>query len=127
MALPADSPRDDLPAIPESREFPATVEPTPLEVPVAAKTIIHEPTLESVPEEVEVKPEPIEVPEPRRSRGRGRPPGRKNKPKVCPNCVDNVPCIDHCPNCKTGSACEQHTARQRCARCTRTRSCPAHS
>ena len=127
MALPADSPRDDLPVAPERQEFPETSGVTPSDIPETAKTIIHDPTLDSVPEEIVTKSEPIEVPEPTRSRGRGRPPGRKNKPKVCPNCVDNVPCVDHCPNCKTGSACEQHTARQRCAKCTRTRSCPAHS
>ena len=127
MALPADSPRDDLPVAPERQEFPETSGVIPSDIPETTKTIIHDPTLDSVPEEIVIKSEPIEVPEPTRSRGRGRPPGRKNKPKVCPNCVDNVPCVDHCPNCKTGSACEQHTARQRCAKCTRTRSCPAHS
>ena len=125
MALPADFPRDDFPVLPERREVPETSEPTPVEVPVTAKPTIHDPTLDSIPEEVAIKPEPSEMIETKR--GRGRPPGRKNKPKVCPNCADNVPCVDHCSACKTRSACEQHTARQRCARCTRTRSCPAHS
>ena len=128
MALPAESPRDNVPDIPpitEQRGILESPDPVPAEIPITARTVIHEPSLESVPEEGVVKSEPSEVSEPKR--GRGQPPGRKNKPKVCPNCANNVPCVDHCSACKTGSACEQHTARQRCAKCTRIRTCPAHS
>ena len=125
MTLPSDSPRDNIPETSERREAPTTPAPVSIEVPLAAKPATPEPLPDSVPEEVVVKPEPQEVSEPKK--GRGRPPGRKNRPKTCPNCADNVPCVDHCPACRTGSACEQHTTRQRCAKCTRTRTCPAHS
>ena len=133
MTLPADSPRDDRPRTPiivEGRDFPESsarlsAEKLP-ETPSDAEPAFGELPLESVPEEAVIpKPEPTEVSETKRSRG--RPPGSKNKPKTCPNCTPNVPCVDHCVQCKTGSACEQHTARQRCAKCTRTRTCPAHS
>ena len=125
MTLPSDSLRDDIPEIPERREAPTSHVPVSIEVPTAAKSAVSEPIPEDVPEEVVIKSEPIEAPVPKK--GRGRPPGRKNRPKTCPNCAGNVPCVDHCPACRTGSACEQHTTRQRCAKCTRTRTCPAHS
>ena len=125
MTLPSKSLRDDIPETSENREVPATSTPVSIEIPTAAKSTVPEPVPESAPEEVVVKSEPLEASVPKK--GRGRPPGRKNRPKTCPNCAGNVPCVDHCPACRTGSACEQHTTRQRCAKCTRTRTCPAHS
>ena len=132
MTLPATSPRDDLPMTPtvvEGRDFPETSAPLSAErpsgVPTAASVPVELPSEPIFTETGIPKSEPIEVPDTKRSRG--RPPGRRNKPKTCPNCTANAPCMDHCMQCKTGSACEQHTARQRCAKCTRTRSCVAHS
>ena len=128
MTLPSPSPRDEVPSVPITEGGPSapptSVPATQLpEAPVAVP-LPMEPLPESPPEAVTVpKSEPRGDPEVRR----GRPPGRKNKPKTCPNCTSSVPCVDHCMQCITGSACEQHTARQRCAKCTRTRSCPAHS
>ena len=126
MTLPTHSPRDEVPKNPivvEGLDFPESSDQTP-DIPVAARPTSTEP-LEHIPEEIEIpQPEPVDVTEPRRRRG--RPPGSRNKPKACPNCSPNVPCVDHCAECRTGSACEQHTARQRCAKCTRTRTCPAH-
>ena len=130
MTLPSPSPRDDVPTVPltEVRPIdpPVSIPVTQIPEPAATVPTPTDPLSESLPEAVITpKTEPPGAPEPRR--GRGRPPGKKNKPKSCPNCTPNVPCVDHCTPCKTGSACEQHTARQRCAKCTRTRSCPAHS
>ena len=130
MTLPSPSPRDDVPTVPLAEgslpDPPVPVPDTQIPEPSATVPLPTDPLPESPPETIITpKTEPREEPEPRR--GRGRPPGRKNKPKPCPNCTPNVPCVDHCTQCKTGSACEQHTARQRCAKCTRTRSCPAHS
>ena len=132
MTLPATSPCDDLPktsAAAKGNDFPETSVPSsakrssgdsptaPISLELPSEPIISETVIP--------KSQPIEVPETKRSRG--PPPGRKNKPKTCPNCTPNVTCVDHCTQCKTGSACEQHTARQRCAKCTRTRTCTAHS
>ena len=130
MTLPSPSPRDDVPTVPLAEgslsDPPVPVPVTQIPEPSATVPLPADPLLESPPEAVIIpKTEPRGEPESRR--GRGRPLGRKNKPKPCPNCTSNVPCIDHCTQCKTGSACEQHTARQRCAKCTRIRSCPAHS
>ena len=132
MTLPATSPSDDLPVTPafvEGRDFSETSVPLPTEepsgVPTAASAPVELPSEPIVTETKSPKSEPIEVPNTKRSPR--RPPGRKNKPKTCPNCTTNVPCVDHCLQCKTGLASEQHTARQRCAKCTRTRTCAAHS
>ena len=66
---------------------------------------------------------PLPIPPPKR---RGRPPGRKNKPRVCPNCTASSKCVTHCEFCKGGLACDSHTAQDRCVRCTKTRPCIAH-
>ena len=132
MTLPTTSPHDEIPKTPFIIEGQDVSEPSassPSELPQEVPTTISVPMesqTESVPEEIVIpKPEPAEVSETRRSRG--RPPGRKNKPKTCPNCTPDVSCVDHCAKCKTGSTCEQHTARQRCAKCIGTRTCPARS
>ena len=131
MTLPSPSPRDDVPTIPSTEGSPP-IPPVPIQdvqlpqPPTLATPLPTDPLPEPPPETAIIpKTEPREESAPRR--GRGRPPGRKNKPRPCPNCTTNVPCVDHCPQCQTGSACEQHITRQRCAKCTRTRSCPAHS
>ena len=116
MTLPVTSPRDDLPKTPviaEGRDFlepsaPSSAEKLP-EVPTAVSAPMELPSEPTPKEAVVPQSEPTEVSETRRSRG--RPPGRKNKPKTCPNSTPNVPCVDHCVQCKTGSACKQHTAR----------------
>ena len=109
MTLPSPSPRDDVPTIPFAEGSPPaptfSMQETEVpEPPATTAPLPTDPLPESPPETIiTLKTEPGEESAPRR--GRGRPPGRKNKPKPCPNCTTNVPCVDHCTQCKTGSAC----------------------
>ena len=68
MALSTDVPRDDFPVLPERREVPEPSRPMPVEIPVPAKTIIHDSTLDPLPEEVVIKPEPPDDGKEKRSR-----------------------------------------------------------
>ena len=133
LTLLSDQPRDDLPANPvvveETRsapEAPISIQAEkPAEVPTAVTTHAEPPAELASPEAVAPEPEPSEPVVAKRKRG--RPPGSKNKPRVCPNCTTSAPCVAHCSNCKEGLACNLHTATQRCAKCTRTRSCAEHA
>ena len=98
MTLPTPSPKDDLPVTPIVAEDRGVTEPStsfptePHSEPPPAETIPAEIPSEPVPAETVItKPETKEVPEVKR--GRGRPPGKRNKPKVCPNCTTQVPCV----------------------------------
>ena len=129
LSIPSDQPRDEVPPAPidppdepllpdrttvTSEETPLeTSDPTPTQVDIPDQSLVEE----SVP--------PTSIPSARR--GRGRPAGSKNKPKVCPNCTPSTACVTHCMSCKAGLACDLHTASQRCAKCTRTRLCAEHA
>ena len=65
---------------PVSVPVPQDPEPA-VTVPVTAEP------LPEVPSEVTVVPKAEPQIEPAPRRGRGRPPGRKNKPRPCPNCT----------------------------------------
>ena len=59
-------------------------------------------------------------------RPRGRPKGKRVK--ICSRCVtQSNPCVDHCPDCNRGHSCPYHSDRDRCKKCTRTRSCLSHT
>ena len=106
-------------------EAPVAEPPSVLQPPVKLPRVSQPPArLPTIPEDAALDTEAApEQPTPRR---RGRPPGRKNKPRVCPRCTDSFTCVAHCENCKGGLACNQHTVQDRCAKCTRTRPCAAH-
>ena len=138
LSLPSDQPKEGLPEenrLEESRK-PVPVEvPEPAPVPPAPEQTLPTPAPEpiepqpsarllTIPEETALETELApELPAPKR---RGRPPGSKNKPRVCPRCTASLKCVVHCENCKSGLACNLHTVQDRCAKCTRTRPCAAH-
>ena len=138
FSLPSDQAKEGLPEenrLKESRKpVPAEVQepapvppaseqnpPTPTPEPPAPQSSARLPT---IPEETALETE--SAPEPPAPKRRGRPPGSKNKPRVCPHCTTSFKCVAHCENCKSGLACNQHTVQDRCAKCTRTRPCAAH-
>ena len=138
FSLPSDRPKEGLPEgnrLEESRKLvPAEVQepapvppaseqtpPTPAPEPPAPQSSARLPT---IPEETAFETEP--APEPPAPKRRGRPPGSKNKPRVCPHCTASFKYVAHCEDCKSGLACNQHTVQDRCAKCTRTRPCAAH-
>ena len=88
FSLPPDQPRDEKPILPQGLEEPPRPKeiPTPMTEPVPeASDLTSTPT--SAPDLPTIE-DPAPEPEPFVSkRGRGRPPGSKNKPKVCPNCT----------------------------------------
>ena len=129
LSIPSDQPRDEVPTAP-------IVPPYGPSLPDKATITSEEPPLETS----DAIPTPVDVPDqsmveepvpatgtPAARRGRGRPAGSKNKPKVCPNCTPSTACVTHCMSCKAGLACDLHTASQRCAKCTRTRLCAEHT
>ena len=124
--VPAE-PLKSAPVFPEPQrvlEAPAA-EPSTLQPPARLPRMPQPPArLPTIPEDAALEMETVpEQPAPKR---RGRPPGRKNKPHVCPRCTDSFTCVAHCENCKGGLACNQHTVQDRYAKCTRTRPCAAH-
>ena len=87
---------------------PAPLVPKPTLTPRAQQSVREPiPPLDST-----VPAEPL--PEPPLPKKRGRPPGSKNKPRVCPNCTASFKCVAHCEFCKGGLACDSHTAQDRC-------------
>ena len=133
FSLPPDKPEEgslkgDQPVhspAPVTVDEETTPAPAPL-VPTPALTPQTQPSFrEPVPPLDSTAPaEPL--PEPPPPKRRGRPPGSKNKPGVCPNCTASSKCVAHCEFCKGGLACDSHTAQDRCLRCTKTRPCIAH-
>ena len=137
FSIPSDHPEKGLPEdnrleqsrIPvsvenkESTSAPSVLEPAPATS--ASKPQAVQPSVElPPPQELTLPTEPAaESPLPKR---RGRPPGSKNKPRVCPNCTTSSKCVAHCEFCKGGLSCDSHTARDRCAKCTKTRPCVEH-
>ena len=137
LSVPPDRPEEGLPEdnrLEQSRE-PVSVEikeptlatPAPKPTPATSTPKPHavQPSVDLSPsQELTLPAEPVaEPPLPKR---RGRPPGSKNKPHVCPNCTASSKCIAHCEFCKRGLPCDSHTARDRCTKCTKTRPCLAH-
>ena len=124
LALFSDRPRDDLPTTPapigETRlalDAPAPPQAVkPAEAPTAVPMHAELPAELAPPEVVALEPEPTVA-----KRGRGHPPGSKNKPRVCPNYTTSAACVVHSIKCKEGLACNLHTETQLCAKCTRTR------
>ena len=137
FSIPSDHPEKGLPEdnrleqgrIPvsvedkESTPAPSVLEPAPATS--ASKPQAVQPSVElPPPQELTLPTEPAaESPLPKQ---RGRPPGSKNKPRVCPNCTTSSKCVAHCEFCKGGLSCDSHTARDRCAKCTKTRPCVEH-
>ena len=133
FSLPSDRPEEGLPEdnrLEESREpVPVEVEeldpapPVPKQTPATLAPKPH--ALQSpaeLPPPDDMAPPAEPIPEPLAPKRRGRPPGSKNKPRVCPNCTASSKCVVHCELCKGGLACDLHTAQDRCAKCART--CP---
>ena len=137
FSLPPDRPEEGIPkdnrlkqshkpVSVESKEFtPAPTKPEPAPVISTPKPPAVQPSVDLCPpQDLTVPTEPVaEPPLPKR---RGRPPGSKNKPRVCPNCTATCKCVAHCEFCKGGLACDSHNVQDRCAKCTKTRLCVAH-
>ena len=137
FSLPPGRPEEGRP---EENRYEENREPVPITVeePVPAPTAFKQTPATSAPQThapqpVVEEPSPEEtvpptepLPEPPAPKRRGRPPGSKNKPRVCPNCTASSKCVAHCEFCKSGLACTQHTVQDRCGKCTRTRPCAAY-
>ena len=128
LSLPADQPRDEKPTMSLERyeEPSATKESSPT-VDRAPDVPDSPPITVTVPDSLKAEDSALELDLPITKRGRGRPIGSKNRPKVCPNCTSSTACVTHCTSCRSGLACDSHTASQRCAKCTRTRLCAEHT
>ena len=130
MSIPSDQPRDEAPTAPigpidgPSRQDMTTTT-TMVESPTETSDTI--PISVDIPDQSMTEESAPAADPPATRRGRGRPAGSKNKPKVCPNCTPSTACVTHCMSCKAGLACDLHTASQRCAKCTRTRLCAEHT
>ena len=137
FSLPPDRPEEGPPEnsrLEQSREpVPVEIkEPTPVPSVPKPAPAISTPKPHAVQPSVDLSPSqestlPAEpVAEPPLPKRRGRPPGSKNKPRVCPNCTATYKCVAHCESCEGGLACDSHTAQDRCTKCTKTRLCVAH-
>ena len=94
--------------VPVAVEKPAPAPLVPKPTPAPEQHAPQPPADSIPPQELTVPAE--QVPEPPLPRRRGRPPGSKNKPCVCPNCTATYKCVAHCEFCKGGLACDSHNA-----------------